>query len=173
MGYEQTADLGYAQSASVEDFQDGPVAEALPAFQRHAVHDGGYFLHRQHFRQIAAEFGPVHQLAGIVGTETLQNHPAEERRQAGKDAGLTAFGEHFRAGLKIGLDVGGGTVGQAGLRGGSDEPVQEIGHIAYVTRDGIGRVVPLHSKVVGIFLYGFGRVHTLQRYKINCYICRL
>ena len=79
VGDQQAAGLGDAQAAAVEDFEDGAVAEAGPAgVGVDGVEDGCDFLDGKDLGEVAAEFGRVDAVAGVVFSFALEDEPVEE-----------------------------------------------------------------------------------------------
>ena len=101
---EQAAGLGDAQAAAVEDFEDGAVAEVHPGFVADGVEDGCDFLDGKDFREVAAEFGGVDAVAGVVFPLAFEDQPVEEGFQGAQQSRLGALGELVAPG-QVPLDV--------------------------------------------------------------------
>ena len=143
---EQAAGLGDAQAAAVEDFEDRAVAEVHPGCVSDGVENCGDLFDGKDFREVAAEFGGVDAVAGVVFALALEDQPVEEGFQRAEQPRLGALAELVAA-RKVPLDV---------LR--PDRPrsqvqrLQQLRDVAPVGRHRVRRQPALHPQIVAVVL---------------------
>ena len=95
MGNPEAGAFAHAEAASVQDLQDGAVAESGRGLRVHGGEDGIDFLHRQDGGEVLPEFRGVDAVAGVILDVALFYAPVEEGPQGTQKTGLGAFGQAF------------------------------------------------------------------------------
>ena len=143
---QQAAGLGDTQAAAVEYFKDRAVAQVHPGFVADGVEDLFDLFDGEDLREVAAEFGGVDAVAGIVLPLALEDQPVEEGFQGAEQPRLGALAELVAA-RKVPLDI---------LR--PDRPrlqvqrLQQLRDVAPVGRHRVRRQPALHPQIVAVVL---------------------
>ena len=149
MGNPEAGAFAHAETASVQDLQDGAAAESGRRLRVHGGEDGIDFLHRQDGGKVLAQLRGVDAVTGILLHFALFHAPVEERPERAEHPGLGTFGKAFFDPFReIPFDLG-----RADVRG----PVPFIGaeksfHIPRIGRHRIRRHAPFDPQVVAVVL---------------------
>lgn len=149
----EAGQLGDAEAGGIEDFEQGPCADALRRFRVDSGKYGLDLLHAQHDGQLAAKAGQFQLFAGVVGEPAVGEEKSVKGAQGGDIAGQGALAEQavlHQKGEKFAQTIEGHQAGVCHLhdRCGIElvpRDVVEIGHA------GIFGDAPLQGQVELVF----------------------
>jgi hypothetical protein len=149
VGKAEVAEFGDAQSAGIEDFDDGMVAHSLVATLINNLLDAVYLLQTKHIGQILTPIGTGKEFRGVVFYLLLQQQETVERTHScqhagdalGRDTALVELGDEL-------VELGEGDLTE--VDGLLNVIVEQFLQVAQVCIEGVGREGFLEPEILRV-----------------------
>ena len=93
VGQPERGGLAHAESAAVEDFEDGTVPAAVLGTKVNGFYDGAHFVHGENLRKVLSEFRGFYPVARVFLHLTFFHAPGKKAAEGTQEPCAAALGE--------------------------------------------------------------------------------